>query len=235
MIQIRSYSTSAFRNLKAEASIIENNLFLGQAVLFFYENAPAVILGKYQDPDAEVYARKKRYPVYHRLSGGGAVVHAPDILNYSLILPMSRYPQFLNIEKSYSDILGGIINSFRESSYANLNLRLAGISDICLHQRGECRKISGNSQARKKARLLHHGTFICKRPPDSLVYTLRPPAVRPEYRQNKTHRDFIIQFSPFGDCSHVRKIITKAMEKLIGEKITDMSGIFHHGKFHTTV
>lgn len=237
MIIIRSSLRSAYHNLKCENEIIQNPDFKSEPVLLFYRNDPALILGKYQLKNEEIFEHKNPPRVYHRLSGGGSVVHTRGILNYSLILPLDLYPSFFDIEKSYEKILGKFIEKFQTMNRFKRKVKLyrQGISDLCLLHKDQYRKISGNSQARKNGRLLHHGTFIFDLPPLSFFYLLKQPIRQPKYRMNKNHKNFMVPFSPIKNHEIIRKIITQSISEMLNSEIRDLSRIFHYCKFHSTV
>lgn len=238
MIVIRLSAKSASKNLECEKKIINNPLFQSEVVLLFYVNNPAVILGKHQKHEDEVYSHKPHPGIFHRLSGGGAVVHDTGVLNYSLILPIEKHLHLFDIENSYKVILGAVIEQFKKQEFYKKKIFLyrMGISDLCIRSHGSYRKISGNSQARKNGRLLHHGTFIFRLPPVHFFYYLKQPKVRPDYRKNMGHRDFLIQHTPLKNPEVIRKIITHGLHSVVNEApIRDLSGIFHDCEFNSTV
>jgi lipoate-protein ligase A len=116
-----------------------------------WRNAPAVIIGKYQNAFSEVdlgYARELGIEVVRRISGGGAVYHDLGNINYSLIL--NRPPgQPLDIHRYSLPILQTLQ---RLGVAAELN----GRNDLL----AAGRKISGNAQFADSTGLLHHGTLL---------------------------------------------------------------------------
>jgi lipoate-protein ligase A len=66
-------------------------------------------------------------------------------------------------------------------------VRVQGHTDLTLNGV----KFSGNAQRRKRRCLLFHGTILLGLDL-ALVETLLPmPSLQPEYRQNRTHREFV--------------------------------------------
>ena len=76
--------------------------------LFFYENFPALVLGKSLEVEQEIWLHKPHPPVYRRISGGGSVMHAQGNLNYSLFLSLERFPELMNVSLSYERILAAV-------------------------------------------------------------------------------------------------------------------------------
>jgi len=159
--------------------------------LFFYENFPALVLGKSLELEQEVWQHKRHPPVYRRISGGGSVLHAPGNLNYSLFLSLEAFPGLMNVSLSYEKILAGVA--------AGLGPRVSrqGYSDLVVLCRGELRKFSGNAQARKRGWIMHHGTLLySKEAIRRIPYYLRPPPKEPEYRKGRRHAEFMTNVLP---------------------------------------
>ena len=112
--------------------------------LVFYENQSSVILGKTLDLEQEVYQYKAPL-VTRRLSGGGSVYHGPGNINFGVFLSLETFSSLFAIHESYRFILGAIVSGFE-----NLDLSIQGLSDLAIRQGDSYRKISGNSQVRKK-------------------------------------------------------------------------------------
>ena len=114
----------------------------------FYENEPAVVIGKNQNPwrEASLAALKEGFPpLVRRISGGGAVYHGPGNLNVAFILPKEGF-----------------------SKEENLDLVRRGLADLGLATertpRGDIllggKKISGNALSYRRNRVLHHLTLL---------------------------------------------------------------------------
>jgi lipoate---protein ligase len=63
-----------------------------------------------------------------------------------------------------------------------------GATDLAL----DGRKFSGNAQRRRRAALLFHGTFLLDLDLDRVEQVLAMPPRQPDYRQNRRHRDFLM-------------------------------------------
>jgi len=120
-----------------------------------WRNDRCVVLGRFLKPEAEVYldrAKDLGIPVLERASGGGAVFHDLGNLNYSFYLDLEGLR------------LREINESLRALSYPVTSLldflgvpwRWVPPNNIFV----EGKKISGSAQARRRGRLLHHGTLL---------------------------------------------------------------------------
>jgi lipoate-protein ligase A len=127
----------------------------------------------------------RQIPILRRFSGGGAVVQGPGCLNYSLIL---RNPR-----RGFS---GDIAASFRKvlephqrllSRLLSRSVAIEGISDLTVSGK----KFSGNSQHRKPAYTLFHGTFLLHFDLPVIDKTLHMPSRQPAYRRLRSHEDFL--------------------------------------------
>ncbi|MDH4263095.1 MAG: hypothetical protein OEV78_08630 [Spirochaetia bacterium] len=184
----------------------EHDKFDQDIYLVFYENSEAVILGKNLVKDQETYTHKKLPPVIRRCSGGGSVVHFKGNLNFGLILNTKEYSQFSMITTSYEKIL----NCVSKSLNSKFIIKHDGISDLCIEEKYGSRKISGNSQARKKNWLLHHGTILYDvKNINKISKFLRHPPKEPDYRKGRPHKDFLITYLPYTTRSVLAQKLTK--------------------------
>lgn len=142
------------------------NLALEQVVLarapgpafLLWRNAPAVILGRNQNPAAEVdwtEARRLGVPVFRRRSGGGAVYHDLGTVNFSFILP-AAFPVAEALERMV-DILG-------------LPAAVTERNDVL----ADGRKIAGTAQYLARGRRLFHGCLLYDTDLARLACLLRP-------------------------------------------------------------
>ena len=77
---------------------------------------------------------------------------------------------------------------FAEALSAEIpGVTLAGTSDLIWHDR----KVSGNSQQRKRTHLLHHGTILYDFDLARIKTYVRHPPRMPEYRRDRPHADFV--------------------------------------------
>ena len=128
-----------------------------------WRNAPCVILGRNQSVAAEVSAWGLRHvPVLYRSTGGGAVYHDPDNVNFSFFYsePLPREMQaYLAPVLAFLHALG-------------LPIAFSGRNDLLL----DGRKISGCAMRHDAGRTLVHGTLLFRRDADRMEKILTPSA-----------------------------------------------------------
>ncbi len=132
--------------------------------VFFYIHKPSIIVGKHQNTLEEVnkeFVEKNNIIVARRLSGGGAVYHDKENLNFSFIhkADKSDVNNFVKFTKP-------VIQALNE---LGVNAELSGRNDILV----DGKKISGNAQCYKNGRLLHHGTLLFNTDMSNLVKALK--------------------------------------------------------------
>jgi lipoate---protein ligase len=180
---------------------LADNLALDEALLLHAEEGEgkevlrlwtwpdfAVVLGAggiIADDVHEAACEAAGVPLARRSSGGGTVLLGPGCLLYTLVLRMDRAPELAQINPSYRWILNRIAMGL-----ANIDggIEFAGISDLTVSGR----KFSGNSQQRKRRFLLHHGTLLHGFDLDAIGQYLKLPPRRPDYRADRTHREFLV-------------------------------------------
>ncbi len=120
-----------------------------------WRNDRCVVLGRFLKPAEEVdvqVAQEKGIPVLKRASGGGAVYHDLGNLNYSLYLDLEglRLQDIGESLKALSFPVTALLDS--------LGVPWEWVPPNNVYVEGG--KISGSAQARRRGRLLHHGTLL---------------------------------------------------------------------------
>lgn len=150
MQTILSSSLDPFFNLAME------DFWLRQAELtddlfYLWRNAPSVVVGRNQNPYREVRlwdCFQDQVPVIRRVSGGGAVYHDENNVNFTFV-----YRDGASKVNRYEDVLRPIVETLR-----NMGIRASFREKSELEVDGL--KISGNAQGLHKGRILHHGTLL---------------------------------------------------------------------------
>ena len=157
-------------------------------VLRFYEpQSYFVVLGYGNHARRETRfdaCRSAGIPILRRCSGGGTVLQGPGCLNYALILradssetasipAANRYIMERNRGLLQSMLLGEV--------------HMQGHTDLTWNGR----KFSGNAQRRKRRFFLFHGTILHRFDLAAVDRWLARPSVEPDYRQGRTHADFL--------------------------------------------
>jgi len=162
----------------------------GMAVLRCWESpSPFVVVGYGQTAALEVNrmaCAARQIPVLRRCSGGGAVLQGAGCLNYALVLPLDDSPALATIARTNAYVLSR--HQAVLSRRLGTTVAIHGITDLAIGNR----KFSGNAQRRRHRAVLYHGTFLLDLDL-ALMETLLPaPSKAPAYRQNRSHRDFLI-------------------------------------------
>lgn len=142
-----SNSNDGWRNLAIDGFFLEN-LKKDDIMLYFYVNANAVIIGKNQNAwrECNIDAMEKDgVQLVRRHTGGGAVFHDDQNLNFSFIMNEEQYNvrrQMGVIQKMVADL--------------GMTAELSGRNDILIGEK----KFSGNAFAASRGMRAHHGTIM---------------------------------------------------------------------------
>ena len=147
MKRVINSSNDPYFNLALEEWLMENS---SDDVFMLWQNSPSVILGLSQNAFAEVnipYADDHGIKIARRITGGGAVYHDLNNINFSFIVSDdSEKIDFVRFLKPVVDALNGL----------GVNAIINGRNDI----EADGLKISGNAQCHKYGKILHHGTLL---------------------------------------------------------------------------
>lgn len=179
-----------------EALLLQAEEGRGGEVLRLWEwRSHAVVLGAGCRLAADVHesaCQTDGVPILRRASGGGTVLLGPGCLIFSLVLSLERAPAVREIVASHRYILDVIRNALQD---LQTGIEYAGISDLAIAGR----KFSGNSQQRKRDFILHHGTILYDFAIEAVARYLKLPERQPEYRGQREHGDFLMNFPAGAD------------------------------------
>ncbi len=168
-----------------------------------------VVLGNSQNPEVELKLPKVEadgVPVFKRMGGGGAVVLSPKCLCYGL-----RLQKQSNLKiHDYFRVGSGILRSVIQSEFG-ISLEENGISDLCFHGR----KILGCSLYMPRDFVLYLASVMVEDCRDDAEAYLTHPSREPEYREGRSHSDFITSLNEALGQSHRPKEWIPAMESQI--------------------
>lgn len=160
-----------------------------QEILRFWEPMQYfVVLGYTNKLGSEVNDQAhaaNRFPVLRRCSGGGTVLQGPGCLNYSLLLKISDDGPLRGITETNNFIMERHAQAL--SSLLSTAISRQGHTDLTLGGL----KFSGNAQRRRRRFLLFHGTFLLDFDLPLISEILTQPSKQPEYRHNRSHREFL--------------------------------------------
>lgn len=161
---IYNASTDPFYNLALEEWVMKN---CDEDVFILWQNAPTVVIGRYQNAYAEVnipYAEENGISVVRRMSGGGAVYHDLGNVNFTFIVKdEGEGIDFVRFLKPIKEVLASL----------GIETVISGRNDLLMGGK----KISGSAQCRKYGKVLHHGTLLVDTDPETLSKVLN---VNPE-------------------------------------------------------
>ena len=121
-------------------------------IFLLWINEPSIIVGKYQNTIEEInteYTREKGIHVIRRISGGGAVYHDLNNLNYTIISNRDKGQEGFNFKEFSKPIIETLAELGVEAEFTGRNdLEIDG------------QKFCGNAQAYIKDRVMHHGCLL---------------------------------------------------------------------------
>lgn len=153
-------STDPFYNMAFDEAVLERGP--EELVFYLWRNSPAVIIGRNQNPYAEVnlpYLEAGGISLVRRITGGGAVYHDLGNLNYSFAGPLKSFP---------GDRPTLIVDALRAMG---IPAELGGRNDIFV----DGRKCSGYAKRLSGTRMMIHGTLMFDVDLDRLVQALSVP------------------------------------------------------------
>lgn len=174
-------------NLAIEEYALKN-LDIHETYLLFYINEPSIIIGRNQNTIEEInteYVEKQQIFVVRRLSGGGAVYHDLQNLNYSFITKDDG-----NSFHNFKKFTEPVIRALRK---LGVEAELSGRNDIVVHGR----KISGNAQFSTRGRMFSHGTLLFNSDIDQVVSALKVKKDKIESKGIKSIRSRVANISEF--------------------------------------
>ena len=138
-------------------------------------------------------------PILRRCSGGGTVLQGPGCLNYSLVLKIEEHGPLASITAANRFIMERnreAIETEVRGQKPEARIEVRGHTDLAL---GPSLKFSGNAQRRRKHFLLFHGTFLLNFDLALIDKFLRMPSKEPDYRQGRSHMNFLTNLHEPGD------------------------------------
>jgi lipoate---protein ligase len=175
----------------------------GEMLRFWEAAHHFVVVGHANRIDREVNVaacESRRIPILRRCSGGGTILQGPGCLNYALILRITEYGPTRSISTANRFIMDrnrtALSTLASDLRLPTSDFRVSGHTDLTLAGR----KVSGNSQRRRRHYLLFHGTFLLNFDVVLVSEMLRMPSHQPDYRNHRNHRDFLACLSLSADA-----------------------------------
>lgn len=120
-------------------------------IFILWINEPTIVIGRHQNAVEEVnteYVRDNNIHVVRRISGGGAVYHDLNNLNYTIISSKSGDKAF-----DFKTFSQPVINVLKK---LGVEAKFTGRNDLEI----DGKKICGNAQAYYHGRMMHHGCLL---------------------------------------------------------------------------
>lgn len=145
MLCIFNTSNDAYFNMAVEEYVFTH---FSEDIFMLWRNEPAIIVGRFQNSLAEInldFVKEKGIKVVRRLTGGGAVFHDLQNLNFTFC-ESNSIGNFRTFTQPILEVLNGL----------GVDARFEGRNDLMI----DGRKFSGNAQCVSNGRILHHGTLL---------------------------------------------------------------------------
>ncbi len=166
---LTSLTTDPYMNLGREELLLER-LKEGEVILYLWQNAHTVVIGKNQNPWRECAVaafERDSGSLARRSSGGGAVYHDMGNMNFTFLADRNLY----DVKRQLSVILAAVRSFGVEAEFTGRN-------DLTV----DGKKFSGNAFRVLKDRALHHGTILISA---DMAAVARYLTVSPEKMQSK--------------------------------------------------
>lgn len=180
---IYNASQDAAYNLAMEEYLLTQVDF---PLIMLWRNGKSVIVGNNQNAIEEMdleYTKAHQITVIRRQSGGGAVFHDLGNINFTVILPLGE-----NDFNNYQKFTQPIVDFLQQ---LGVNAYLKGRNDLLI----DGMKFSGNAQAVRNGRIMHHGTLLFHADFGDLAGALRPNPAKIESKGIKSVRSRVTNIS----------------------------------------
>ena len=173
-------------------------------LLRFYDfTDEAVVMGLSQEEEKYVNsteAKKDQVPVLRRFSGGGTVFIHKGCLVYTIITTLTPPFKRFDVMGAYKTAFAPLTEAFAKKG---LKLEFHEPCDLAI----DGRKIAGNAQSQRRGALLIHGSFLIDPDLTRIKRYLKEPDVRPLYRAERQHEDFLLPLAKLGFTDQTLKAL----------------------------
>ena len=167
MRYLKNPSTNPYYNMAFDEYCLES-LPIDEPIFFLWQNRPAVIVGYNQEVNTEVnldYLKEKGIDLVRRVTGGGAVYHDLENLNYTIV------GRSEDLERDYPEYAALMMKALQA---LGVPATLSGRNDILV----DGKKVSGFAKRVCKDRLMVHGTLMYNVDVDVLTHVLNPSTTK---------------------------------------------------------
>jgi lipoate-protein ligase A len=157
----------------------------GDSMLVWQPAETVIVLGQSNTPERSLitgHVEADGISVTKRPTGGEAVVLTPEM---AVITVARGFPELTGSKRFFSEVNAMILNALHDLGVSDYGTR--GISDITIGQR----KILGSSMHRTEKRLVYHAVLNIAGDTAIFERYLRHPVREPDYRQRRSHSEFV--------------------------------------------
>lgn len=186
MIYIVNKSTKPDYNIALEEYCFKR-LLQHDKIFILWINEPAIIVGKHQNTIEEInpeYVKEHGIHVVRRISGGGAVYHDLNNLNYTIISNEDKGADF-----DFRSFSKPVIDTLAE---LGVKAEFTGRNDLVI----DGKKICGNAQAYIPGRVMHHDCLLFNTDLTVLSKALEVPKDKIESKSVKSVRSVVDNILP---------------------------------------
>ena len=210
MRYLKNPSTNPYYNMAFDEYCLES-LPIDEPVFFLWQNRPAVIVGFNQEVNTEVnleYLKENGIDLVRRVTGGGAVYHDLENLNYTIV---GRSEDLERDYPEYASLLAKALQTL------GVPATLSGRNDILV----ESRKVSGFAKRVCKNRLMVHGTLMYNVDVDVLTHVLNPSTTKLQSKGIASVRSRVANL-----CEYLPEIpdiqtFSQRLEEILSNNYTD--------------
>ncbi len=209
MIYIVNKSTDPAYNIALEEYCFKK-LKQFDKIFILWINEPAIIVGKYQNTLAEInerFVKEQGIHVVRRITGGGAVYHDLDNLNYTIISNEEEGRNDFDFETFSQPVIEALAG-------LGVKAEFSGRNDITI----DGKKICGNAQAYADERVMHHGCLLFNTDLSVLSKALEPSKETVGSKGVKSVRSRVDNILPYlPEKITVDQFADKILEQMIKE------------------
>lgn len=194
-------------NLAAEQYLLET-LGEDEVVLYLWQNAHTVVLGKNQNAWAEcrcALLQEEGGHLARRSSGGGAVYHDLGNLNFTFLCNEEDY----DLQKQFEVIR-------KACALAGISTEISGRNDLL----AQGKKFSGNAFYHSRGKACHHGTLLIDADGEKIARYLTPPKAKLQAKGVRSVRSRVVNLkdlAPDLTVEKMKKYMVRAFEKTYGD------------------
>ncbi len=176
---LQDSGVSHHRGLALDDAVTRLTAGVNTPTLRLYTYSPCVLVGRFQQVDAEVRldnCRALKVPVNRRPSGGGTIIMGPDQLGIALSLPKSVHGFASRSSELMKQCAGGLVNTLRT---LGIHATFMGKNDLVVHSK----KIAGLGlyQPNTGGRLFH-ASLLFDLDIDNMLKLLQTPFKSSDHR-----------------------------------------------------